>query len=85
MCIRDSDMAAAGEIYHSKPTGQSDDRWTENVASMTSSGATGEKFVNAWADSYYHNAAMLDSIPTEYGVGVASGNDGNTYAAVQFR
>ena len=80
-----NDMAAAGEIYHSKPTGQSDDRWTENVASMTSSGATGEKFVNAWADSYYHNAAMLDSIPTEYGVGVASGNDGNTYAAVQFR
>lgn len=80
-----NDMAAAGEIYHSKPTGQSDDRWTENVASMTSSGATGEKFVNAWAGSYYHNAAMLDSVPTEYGVGVASGNDGNTYAAVQFR
>ena len=76
-------MAQAQMQYHSSVEDLANGK-VENIASNYGD-TSGEEFLDKWKGSAPHDRTMLSDMNSEYGVGVATGEDGWTYSAVQFR
>jgi uncharacterized protein YkwD len=77
-------MAESGSIFHTSNLGGrlswGWQRWAENVGYGPSVGWVHDAFMNSW----YHSANILDPSFNYVGVGVAYGNDGSVYVAQVF-
>ena len=76
-------MAQAQMQYHSSVDELANGKM-EIIASNRGD-TSGEEFLDKWKGSVLHDRTMLDDTNSEYGVGVATGENGRTYSAVQFR
>ena len=76
-------MAQAQMQYHSSVDELANGKM-EIIASNRGD-TSGEEFLDKWKGSVLHDRTMLDDTNSEYGVGVATGENDRTYSAVQFR